>query len=211
MTLRLNSAAVKNKRKSVGQLEAAVHKRAAREQIQRKLTLWIARLTDRSGRSVLAPEALLVRRLGLREGYKRQPAHAVREALFRLEKKGLIKCGKTQNGRGARLTQHGKEFVHKMELMESLKMRRPKRWDGRWRIVIFDIWERRRKVRDKLRFLLMKVGFYKLQGSVWVYPYDSEELVALLRADMHLGNGILYLIAEGIENDTKLKRHFKLR
>ena len=211
MSLRLNSTAVNNKRKPVASLETAVRKRARREHIQRKVALWIARLTDRSGRLVLAPEELLVRRLGLREGYKRHPARVVREALFRLEKKGLVKCEKTRNGRAARLTRRGKELVHRMELMEALQIRHPKRWDGRWRIVIFEIWERRRKVRDKLRFLLGKVGFYKLQGSVWVYPYDCEEIAALMRADMHLGNGVLYLIAEGIENDAKLKRHFGLR
>ena len=77
-------------------------------------------------------------------------------------------------------------------------------------MVIFDIWERRRGVRDKLRRTLEKAGFRRVQDSVWVCPYDCEELVAFLRADLRLGEGILYLIAEGVENDAKLRKLFGL-
>ena len=75
---------------------------------------------------------------------------------------------------------------------------------------MFDIWERRRPIRDKLRRALQKAGFRRIQNSVWVNPYDCEELVALLRADLRLGEGVLYLIAEGVENDQKLRQWFGL-
>mgnify|MGYP001617628735 FL=1 len=98
-----------------------------------------------------------------------------------------------------------------MEEEEKLfEIRKPKRWDRKWRIVIFDIWERRRGVRDRLRNLLQKNGFVKVQNSVWVYPYDCEELFVFLRTNLRLGKGILYIVAEEIEYDEAFRKHFKL-
>ena len=53
-------------------------------------------------------------------------------------------------------------------------------------------------------------GFLCIQGSVWVYPYDCEDLVALLKADLHIGKDVLYTIVEKIENDAWIKKHFNL-
>src|SRR3989344_2704281 len=98
----------------------------------------------------------------------------------------------------------------RLHVAEEIHLQKPKKWDGRWRVVIFDVWERRRNIRNKLRSMLEKAGFLRLQDSVWIYPYDCEELVAFLRADLKLGNGVLYIIAEGIENDAKYRIHFDL-
>jgi hypothetical protein len=57
---------------------------------------------------------------------------------------------------------------------------------------------------------LQKIGFIKIQDSVWAYPYDCEEVLALIRADLRLGGGVIYLIAEGIENDKSLRMKFGL-
>src|SRR3989338_8641322 len=55
---------------------------------------------------------------------------------------------------------------------------------------------------------LEKAGFVRLQDCVWVYPYPCEEFVAFIRADLRLGPGMLYIIAEEIEHDRHLKEHF---
>ena len=102
------------------------------------------------------------------------------------------------------------KFAERLHAAERIKIRAPRVWDQKWRIVIFDIWERRRGVRDKLRRTLEKAGFRRIQDSVWVCPYDCEEFVTFLRADLRLGEGILYLIAEGVENDAKLRKLFDL-
>lgn len=47
-----------------------------------------------------------------------------------------------------------------------------KRWDGRWRVVIFDIKEKARRQRDQLRFKLRELGFGMIQESVWISPHD---------------------------------------
>ena len=108
------------------------------------------------------------------------------------------------------LTSAGKVHIQKIDALERLTVKKPRRWDGKWRVVVFDIWERRRPVRDRLRYLLKKIGFQKIQHSVWVYPYDCEELLAFIRTELRVGGGVIYLIAEGIEHDRALKARFDI-
>lgn len=75
---------------------------------------------------------------------------------------------------------------------------------------MFDIPERRRRVRTRVRQTLTTMGFYRLQDSVWVYPYDCEELIILLKADFKIGKDLLYVIADKVEHDAPLKTHFGL-
>jgi phenylacetic acid degradation operon negative regulatory protein len=50
-----------------------------------------------------------------------------------------------------------------------------RRWDGRWRLVLFDVTESRRGLRDKLRYYLRNHGFGYLQNSVWITPDPVDE------------------------------------
>ena len=47
-----------------------------------------------------------------------------------------------------------------------------KKWDRKWRIVIFDIQEKQRKKRDALRVKLKELGFGQWQKSVYISPHD---------------------------------------
>lgn len=87
----------------------------------------------------------------------------------------------------------------------------PRSWDGRWRVLIFDVPEYRKSVRDKIRRTLMHIGFVRLQDSVWIYPYDCEDLIALLKADFRIGKDVLYMIVDELEWDSKLRKDFGLR
>lgn len=85
-----------------------------------------------------------------------------------------------------------------------------KKWDGRWRMVVFDIPERRRLIRNRLRTIMLEIGFIRLQDSVWVYPYDCEDFVALLKAELKIGKDVLYAIADTIEHDKDIRKHFHI-
>jgi DNA-binding transcriptional regulator PaaX len=109
------------------------------------------------------------------------------------------------------LTDLGRQTLIRAQMEVELSARSRKKWDKRWRMIVFDVPEKYRKSRDKLRATLRSLGFVQLQGSVWVYPYDCEEVVALLKADLRLGASTLYAIVEKIENDGKLREEFGLR
>ena len=128
----------------------------------------------------------------------------------KLVDQGLLKIIRNQTGRGfVRLTAAGKKELQHYELGEKTIIK-SKRWDGKYRLIIFDIKEWKRNVRDELRGWLGQLGFVRLQNSVWVHPYECHEIITLLKSHFHIGKEILYLVVESIENDRWLKKEFGL-
>ena len=134
--------------------------------------------------------------------------YQAKTALGRLSAKGLVTFEERDGRRYARITDRGKRVLE----LETQKadMTRKRKWDRRWRVVIFDIPERRKSVRNRLRRFMGTYGFVRLQDSVWVYPHDCEDLVALAKAEFRIGFDVLYMIVERIENDKYLREHFAL-
>jgi len=108
-----------------------------------------------------------------------------------------------------RLTKSGEILLARLSA-GTAKYTPPEKWDKRWRIVTFDVSERRKVSRNRLRVMLQSIGFLKLQSSVWVYPHDCEDLIQLIKTDFALGKEVLYIVAEDIEGDAKLRSHFKV-
>ena len=77
-------------------------------------------------------------------------------------------------------------------------------------MIIFDIKEGKRQTRDELRIWLNHLGFIRLQNSVWVFPYECQEVIVLLKSHFHIGKEVLYLTVESIENDTWVKKVFDI-
>ncbi|PIR82679.1 CRISPR-associated endonuclease Cas2 [Candidatus Kaiserbacteria bacterium CG10_big_fil_rev_8_21_14_0_10_59_10] len=94
---------------------------------------------------------------------------------------------------------------------ETHALLRTKRWDGKWRIVIFDIPERYRELRDKVRYALKKAGFAQLQQSVWIFPHECKELIQLIQKESQLSKYILYGVMERVEGERTFRKLFKLR
>jgi CRISPR-associated endonuclease Cas2 len=159
--------------------------------------------------ALLAPNALqALKPLGLDKKLK-SFKYDTNRSLSKLISLGLVIFIEKDGRKYLRLTEKGKLKLITLE-KDNFKFKKPKKWDKKWRIVIFDIPQSRRLQRDKLRFTLKQIGFVKLQHSVWVYPYDCEELITLLKLDFKVGKEILYMIVEKIENDKILRAYFKL-
>lgn len=156
------------------------------------------------GIALLAPNILVsLKKLGL----IRKPSSA--SSICNARKK-LIDAGLLLYESGyLKLTPKGEIKLGLLEA-HSYKLKKPRRWDKKWRVLIFDISEKRKSLREKVRLTLVQIGFVRLQNSVWVYPYDCEDLVVLLKADFRVGKELLYLIVDTIENDSWLLKNFKL-
>ena len=161
--------------------------------------------------ALLAPNALRVLKIfDAGKSRRMNPKYLFGSALEKLLQKGMLKIEMTIRGKRVRLTEKGD---HELALMVA---RRPdrrvhKRWDRRWRMVIYDIREEKKHIRLRLQEMLREFGFYKLQNSVWIYPYDCEALMILLKADFKIGSEVLYAVVEKIENDHALKEYFGLK
>jgi DNA-binding transcriptional regulator PaaX len=155
--------------------------------------------------AAVAPNALkLLQNFGYIK--KKDPAYYMRTLMGRLKSDNLIEFHLENGVQCVRLTAKGR--IKLLELGNALQ--RPKRWDKRWRLISFDIIESRKFIRDKTRRLLSAAGFYRLQDSLWVYPFDCEEVIGLLKFELGLRKDLLYMVVESIENDKHLRAHFDL-
>jgi len=105
------------------------------------------------------------------------------------------------------LTEKGKRKALRCGL-ERMKILNQK-WDGKWRLVVFDIPESRRNVRNALRGMLKRIGFYELQKSVFVHPYECKNEIQLLVEFFKLNKNVRYGTLLSIDNDLHLKNIFR--
>ncbi len=153
--------------------------------------------------TAVAPNTLTL----LGKAIDRKNTIGVKNSTRRLIEAGLIAVENSQPRRFY-VTKAGEKYLTRH--LGSISMRKPGRWDRKWRIVIFDIPEHRKTLRQRLRLALNAIGFHKLQQSVWVYPYDSEDLITLLKTDFKVGKEVLYIIADKVENSASLRKLFEL-
>jgi len=94
-------------------------------------------------------------------GYPAVPTSQLSQAIKRLREKGFIKQDKINMGEVVlKLTDQGRDALGIEDNAEQ--------WDGKWRIVIWDIPEQKRIIRNLFRRNLKKWGFKHLQNSVWI-------------------------------------------
>lgn len=106
------------------------------------------------------------------------------------------------------LSNEGKSRVLRYKLEEMrIKIQR---WDKKWRIVIFDIPEEQKAARDALRLRLKRLGFYELQKSVFVHPFDCKDEVDFITEFYQVTPFIRYGLLSSIDNDLHLRRIFDL-
>ncbi|MBI4066289.1 hypothetical protein HY411_01090 [Candidatus Gottesmanbacteria bacterium] len=108
------------------------------------------------------------------------------------------------------ITRHGMTRALSYEL-DTMSITPSKRWDGLWRVVIFDIPEAYKRMRDMFRMRLVQLGMYQLQESVYVSPYPCFDEVEFLRELYDVAITARYLLVQKIEDDATLRERFHLR
>ena len=190
-----------------GQIEERVAKRAAYGAVKSAILQTVA-VAGVVSLAIAAPNVLKVIPRSLTDRVFGISKGARAAAISKLVRDGYLKRERRNGTSVLRITPQGTEYLEKK--MRVLQIARPRRWDKKWRLIIFDIGEKRRKTRDLFRRSLKAAGFYKLQDSAWVFPFPCEEFIALVKADLHVGKDILYVVAEELENDRWLREHFEL-
>lgn len=134
----------------------------------------------------------------------------MRRTLTRLKKQKYVSI---QEGSGGSvtvtITKHGMVRALTYEL-ETLMIQKQKRWDERWRVVIFDVPEKYKELRDTFRMRLRQMGLTQLQESVYVSPYPCFHEIEFLRELYGIAMTVRYLTVEKIEDDAFLRTHFEL-
>ncbi len=107
------------------------------------------------------------------------------------------------------LSEKGKKIVLGFEI-DKIKIKQPLRWDGKWRVVFFDIPEKRRFERNVLRNKLKDLGFGEIQKSVFIHPFPCLDEINFITKYFQLRNLVRYGEMMNISNEEELRLKFKL-
>lgn len=129
-------------------------------------------------------------------------------AMRYLEHREQIQILKKNDDLFIKLTEKGKLTV----LMSHIRtdFDKHKQWDGKWRLIIWDIPESSSKQRDKIRYFFKQLGFYKLQLSVFVTPHPLPGAAVRYLKISGLFAFLRFLRVDKIDDDTELKKHFQI-
>lgn len=130
------------------------------------------------------------------------PSEVIRAA-NRLERRGWATKEITANGLQIKITDKGRTEVLKYDI-ENWEPKKEK-WDNKWRMVFFDVEEKRRRKRVELIHYLKSLGLQEFQKSVYITPFDVEKEIRYLREVLEIPNNIKFCVAEKVDNEQELR------
>jgi len=170
----------------------------------KKLLLWILISGGVITLSMLSPQLPS----SLLKGYLRHRSR-LKKRLQDLEKRGWIKVEQEEDCYIVKLVEKGKLKAIQYQI-DDLKIQKPEKWDEKWRIVIFDIPNKKRIAREVLRNKLHKMNFYPLQESVFIHPYPCEKEIEVIKTAYEIWPYVNFITADKIDIEEKLKEKFEL-
>ena len=108
------------------------------------------------------------------------------------------------------LSEKGRERALTYRL-EEMRIPVPVAWDKKWRLVLFDIPQKRSRTRDAFRAHLKQIGFLELQKSAFVCPYPCRDEIEFLIELHDIRRHVRFITADAIDIDIHLKEKFGLK
>jgi DNA-binding transcriptional regulator PaaX len=134
----------------------------------------------------------------IKKYYAYEPYRKMYTQIYQLEKRGYLEKYRLRDVEYLRLSGKGSASLLGVERVR----------DGKWKMIIFDIPEQQREIRDYLRTKLKQIGFRKWQNSIWITPYI---LPPDLLKEMHQLSQKLFIrliVVESINNTSGLEELF---
>ncbi len=135
----------------------------------------------------------------------------LKRSLYYLKRHQYIKfVNKGKNTYEVQITKKGVE-KSLSEFFDKLSLIKQPKWDGLWRIVVFDIPEKHKWEREGFRRKLSQLGLYRLQKSVFVTPYPCEKEISLFVLIFNISPYVHFIETKYLSNDGVIKKHFGLK
>lgn len=156
----------------------------------------------------VAPNSVqMLKMFGLKD--KRYKTKSVYSSLKRMQNQRLIEITEKGDQTIISITDKGKKKFLSYNI-ETMAIFAPKKWDGKWRIVGFDIPEKKKQAREALRNKMRELGFIALQKSLFVLPYDCKKEIEFIGEFFGVNKHIIYAEAGFINNQEYYKEQFCL-
>lgn len=120
--------------------------------------------------------------------------------LYNLKKARIIRVYQKGKEKYIELTPRGKIKLASQTLKD-MKIDCAKKWDHKWRIVIFDIPETKKDRREAFRRKLENLGFYQFQKSVFVFPFECCKEIDLVSRNLFIEQYVKYIMADFFQDD----------
>lgn len=133
----------------------------------------------------------------------------ISKTLWRLRKARVIEFREDGEKTKIILTELGQKRILRYKL-EDMEIKKPRKWDGRWHIVAFDIPENRKSARNALGQKMKELGLLPFQKSLWIYPYNCKNEVDFIANVFEVGKYVHYIVTHSITNDELLRKRFNL-
>lgn len=130
-------------------------------------------------------------------------------AINRLKKSELIGIEEEDGGVTLHLTKDGEKKALRYSLDEMV-LEKPEKWDGKWRIIMFDIPDEKKVARNYFKQKLDDLRFITIQKSVYAHPYPCEEQIELIRSVYDIRPFVKIITATHFEGDEKYLAKFGL-
>jgi DNA-binding transcriptional regulator PaaX len=135
---------------------------------------------------------------------------ALRRSIASLYKSKLIKEKENSDGSLTMvLTDKGKQKAITFNI-DNMEIKKPNKWDKKWRLLIFDIPEKKRYARDALREVLKRIGFYELQRSVFIFPYQCQSELDFVIEFFNVRPYVRVAIVVDLDNELHLREVFNI-
>ena len=130
----------------------------------------------------------------------------LRQVIKRMQSSKLVEVKEEKGVPIIKITHKGKQKllrykIDDMELDQS-------NWDGKWRLIIYDVASTKRANSEIFRTMLTKLRFLKLQKSVYLTPFKCEDEIEYLRLLFGIGTEVQILKIGSLENETAYRRYF---
>ena len=130
----------------------------------------------------------------------------LRQILKRMHQQKLVEIVERNEEKIVKISLDGRRKLLKFNLDEmELK---DEKWDGKWRIIIYDILTGKREEASLFRKTLKKLKFLKLQRSVYLTPYKCYDEIEYLRQVCGVNTEVLILTVSGLENEKAYREYF---
>src|SRR3989344_5150956 len=142
--------------------------------------------------------------------WKKINEEELHQAIKNLYRSKLVSAKKNENGSFTlTITRKGQKVALNYKI-ENIIIPAMKKWDGKWRMVVFDVPEKYRIGRDALRRALKQIGFLEYQKSVFIHPFECKDEIDFVVEFFRMRPWARIVVAESIDDDLRLKRHFNL-
>lgn len=141
---------------------------------------------------------------------RRRRQKQIHEAIKRLARRRLVRYEEREGETFIVVSKDGASELRKFTF-EELRIPPVSQWDGKWRIVLFDIPEEFKRGREALRHKLREIGFYPLQRSVFVFPHECHDEVDFITNFCGVERYVEYATCDGLStNEVTARKYFDL-